>query len=106
MVLDNRKLNKFINSVHNSDKIVSYYMLPNISDLLATPGNCKIFSSLDLPCGYHHIGIKPEARSKTAFITLSGKMAFKLQTYLYLFSTQNILILMSEVLNDLDFHLA
>ena len=29
-------------SSHNSDKIVSYYPFPNISDLLARLGNCKI----------------------------------------------------------------
>ena len=73
MVLDYRKLNKAINSAHNSDKIVSYYLLPNISDLLVSLGTCKIFSSLDLHSGYHHIRIKPETRPKTAFATVSGK---------------------------------
>ena len=59
MVLDYRQLNKAINNVHNSDKIVSYYPLLNISDLLAKLGNYKIFSSLDLHYEYHHIGLKP-----------------------------------------------
>ena len=73
MVLDYRKQNKSTNSAHNNNKIVSYYPLPNISDLLARLGNCKIFSSLDLHSGYHHIEVRPEARPKTTFTIMSGK---------------------------------
>ena len=72
MILGYRQLNKAINSAYSSDKIVSYYQLMNIYDLLARLGNCKIFLSLDIYSGYHHIGLKPEAQPKTAFGTTSG----------------------------------
>ena len=103
MVLDYRKLHKAINSVHNSDRIVSYYPLPNISDLLARLGNCRILSSLDLHSRYHHTGIKPEARPKITFATMSGKwywniMPFGICSLPIIFS-----YLRSEVLKDLDF---
>ena len=73
MVLDYRKLIKANNSAHYSDRIVAHYSLPNISDLLARLGNCRILLSIDLHSGYHHIKIKPEVTPKTAFATMSGK---------------------------------
>ena len=81
MVLYNRKLKKAINSAHNSDNIVSFYPLPNISDLLSRHGNCKILSPLDLHSGYHHIGITPEARPGPAFSTIRQKMALECHTF-------------------------
>ena len=103
MVLDYRQLNKAINSAHDSDIIVSNYPLPNISDLLTRLGNFKIFSSLDLYSGYHHIGLKPEAQSKTVFATTSGKWQWNI-TPLGICSLPIIFsYLMSEVLRDLDF---
>ena len=38
-------------------------------DLLARLQNCTIFFSIDLRSGYHHIGLTPEAKPKTAFAT-------------------------------------
>ena len=92
MVLHYRKLNKAINSTHNSDKTVSYYPLPNISDLLAKLGNCKLFSSLDLHSGYHHIRIRSEARPKNSIYYNEWKMALQHRTFWHLSPTQNIFI--------------
>ena len=104
MVLDYRQLNKTISSAHNSDKIISYYPLPNISDLLARLGNCKIFSSLDFCSGYHHIRIKPKAQPKTtAFTTVSGKWQSDI-TPVGICSIPGIFsYLLWEVLRDLHF---
>ena len=55
------------------NKLISYYPLSNITDLLVRLQNCTIFPSLDLISGYHHIGLTPEAKPKTAFATTSGK---------------------------------
>ena len=68
-VLDYRSPNKSINMTHDGNSIISYYPLPNITDLLARLQNCTIFSSLELSSGYHHIGLTPEAKPKTAFAT-------------------------------------
>ena len=73
LVRDYRSLNKSINGAHSGNSVISYYPLPNIMDLLASLQNCTIFSSIDLRSGYHHIGLTPEAKLKTAFTTTSGK---------------------------------
>ena len=72
LVLDCRSLNKSVNVAHNGNSVISYYPIPNITDLLARLQNCTIFSSSDLRSGYHHIGLTPEAKLKTAFATTSG----------------------------------
>ena len=66
-------LNKSINAAHNGNCLISYYPLPNITDLLARLQKCTMFSSLHLRSGYHHIGLTPEAKTKTAFTTARGK---------------------------------
>ena len=67
LILEYRSLNKSINAAHNDSSVISYYSLPNITNLLSRLQNCKIFSSLNLRSGYHHIGLTPEAKPKTAF---------------------------------------
>ena len=65
LVSDYHLLNKSINSAYNGNKIISCYPLLNITDLLVRLQNCKIFSSLDLRSGYHHISLTLEAKPKT-----------------------------------------
>ena len=69
LVLDYWSLSKSIKAVHNGNSIISYYSLPNITDLLARLQNHTIFSSLDPGSGYHHISSMLESKSKTAFTT-------------------------------------
>ena len=49
------------------------YPLPRIDDLL---GQCKYFSTLDFVSGYWQIGVAPESREKTAFVTPQGLYEF------------------------------
>ena len=65
LLIDHRSLNKSDNMAHNRNSIMLYYILPNITDLLARLQNCTIFSSLYLRSGYHHINLTPEAKLKT-----------------------------------------
>ena len=67
LVLDHRSLNMSINTAHNVNYVISYYPLPNITDLLARLQNCIIFSSLDLSSGYHLIWLTWESRKKMIF---------------------------------------
>ena len=73
LFLDYHLLNKSVNATNNGKKVISYYPLPNITDLLARLWNCKIFSSWDLRSGYHLIGLTPKVKPNTAFATRSGK---------------------------------
>ena len=73
LVLDYHLQNKSINAEHNGNNVISYYPLPNITDLLASLWKYKLFSLLDLRSGYHHIGLTPEVKLKMVFATTNGK---------------------------------
>ena len=62
LVLDYQSLSKSINTTHKDNDVISYYPLPNITDLLARLQKCTLFSSLDLRSGYHHIVLALEAK--------------------------------------------
>ena len=51
--------------------------LPRIDELLTRFHNVKIFSSIDLRSGFHHIVLSPESQRKSAFVTPQGKWEFK-----------------------------
>ena len=65
-------LNKFIKTTNSGNKVISYYPLPNITDILARSQNCRIFSSLDLRCEYHHICLTPETKQLSLLLAESG----------------------------------
>ena len=65
--------NKSINTAHNGKSVISYYLLPNIKDLVARLQKCIQFSLLDLRSGYHHIDLTLEVNAKIAFTKTSGK---------------------------------
>ena len=67
LVIDYCLLNKSISATHNGNKVISYYPFPNITDIIAKLQKCKIYPSLILRSGYHHIGLTLEAKPKTAF---------------------------------------
>ena len=103
LVLDCKSLNEAINAEHNGNCIISYYRLPNITDLLARLQNCAIFSSLDLRLGYHHIGLTPEAKPKTAFATTCGKWHWNMAPFNICSLPGVFCYLMLQVLSGLDF---
>ena len=72
LILDYHLLNGSINATHNGNDVILYYPLLNIRDLLARLQKCKLFSSLGLRPGYHHIGLSPEAKPKTVYATTNG----------------------------------
>ena len=50
--------------------------LPKIDELLGKLKGAKVFSTLDLHQGYHHITLTEESIPKTAFTTPFGKWEF------------------------------
>ena len=99
LVLDYHLLNKFLNVVHN---VISYYPLPNITDMLARLQKCNLLTSLDLGSRYHHIGLNPEAKPKTAFAT-SGKWHWSVAPFGMCSLIGIFCYLMSQLLSGLNF---
>ena len=55
---------------------LSFQPLPKIDEVYAKLKGAKFFTTVDLCSGYYHITLAPDARAKTAFVTLFGKYKF------------------------------
>ena len=55
---------------------ISIHPLPKIDEMYAKLKGAKVFSTIDLRSGYHHIALGKSSRAKTAFVTLFGKYEF------------------------------
>ena len=71
MCVDYRALNKLLPPVKkahsNAKGILSLVPLPKIDEIYACLRGSKVFSTLDMCSGYHHVEMTDEARPKTAF---------------------------------------
>lgn len=65
----------------NSVTVRDVYPLPRIDDALSRLERSLLFSIMDLQSGYWQVGIKPEDRDKTAFITADGLYNFKVMPF-------------------------
>ena len=61
----------------NSATVMDRYPMPHLESLLDEISPANWISSLDCTAGYWQIGLKPEAREKTAFVTDSGLFQWK-----------------------------
>lgn len=80
LCIDYRCLNQQIPFVQkansNAKGVISLIPLPKIDELLGKLKGSKVFSTIDLRQGYHHIGLTEESIPKTAFTTPFGKWEF------------------------------
>ena len=71
MCVDYRALNKLLPPVKkahsNAKGVLSLVPLPKIDEIYACLRGSKVFSTLDIRSGYHHVEMTAEARPKTAF---------------------------------------
>ena len=71
MCVDYRALNKLLPPVKkahsNAKGVLSLVPLPKIDEIYACLKRSKVFSTLDMRSGYHHLEMTEEARPKTAF---------------------------------------
>ena len=101
--LDYQSLNKSVNTIHHGNSVISYYLLPNITHLLAGLQRFTIFSSLHVSSGYHHISLTPEAKPKTTFATPSGKWYWNMVVFDICLLPGVFCYLVSQVLSGLYF---
>ena len=71
MCVDYQALNKLLPQVKkahsNAKGVLSLVPLPKIDEIYACLKGSKVYSTLDMHSGYHHLEMTEEARSKTAF---------------------------------------
>lgn len=60
----------------NAVTVPDAYPIPDINATLASLGNAKFFTTIDLTSGFHQIAMKPSDIPKTAFSTMNGKFEF------------------------------
>ena len=77
LCIDFRKVNELQQQVitkGQSKGQISIHPLPKIDEMYAKLKGAKVFSTIDLSSGYHHIALGKD--SKTAFVTPFGKYEF------------------------------
>ena len=76
---DSRKVNELQQQVITEGKFKgqnSVHPLPKIDEMYAKLKGAKVFCTIDLRSGYHHIALGEDSRAKTAFVTPFGKYEF------------------------------
>ena len=80
LCVDYRVINSLLPKVqkaHSKAKgVLTLVPLPQIDHIYARLKGSKIFSTFDLRSGYHLMELSPEARAKSAFVTLLDKFEF------------------------------
>ena len=79
LCIDFRKVNELQQEVITAGKTkahISIHPLPKIDEMYAKLKGAKVFSTIDLRSGYHHIALGKSSRAKTAFVMPFGKYEF------------------------------
>ena len=106
MCVDFRKVNKLQQEVITAGKTkgqISIHPLPKIDEMYAKLKGAKVFSTIDLRSGYHHIALGKSSRAKTAFVTPIGKYEFLMVPFGLAQAPAYFQLLMNKVLHGLDF---
>ena len=109
MCVDYRALNKLlppIKKAHSNAKgVLSLVPLPKIDEIYAKLKDSKVFSTLDMRSGYHHVEMTREAHPKTAFTLPAnlGKWEFLRCPFGLAQAPAHFQRLINEVLAPFDF---
>ena len=97
-----RKVNELQQQVLTEGKFkgqISIHPLLKIDEIYAKWKGAKVFSTIDLRSGYHHIALGMDSRVKTAFVTPFGKYKFLMVP----FGLAYFQLLMNKVLKELSY---
>ena len=106
LCVDFRKVNELQQEVITAGKTkgqISIHPLPKIEEMYAKLKGAKVFSTIDLRSGYHHITLGKSSRAKTAFVTPFGKYEFLMVPFGLAQAPAYFQLLMKKVLNGLKF---
>ena len=76
LCVDFRKVNELQQEVITAGKTkgqISIHPFPKIDEMYAKLKGAKVFSTIDLRSGYHHIALGKSSRAKTTFVMPFGK---------------------------------
>ena len=82
---------------------ISIHLLPKIDEMYAKLKGAKVFSTIDLRSGYHHIALGKSSRAKTAFVTPFNKYEFLMVPFWLAQAPAYFQLLMNKVLKGLKF---
>ena len=106
LCVDFRKVNELQQEVITAGKTkgqISIHPLPKIDEMYAKLKGAKVFSTIDLRSGYHHIALGKNSRAKTAFVTPFGKYEFLMVPFGLAQAPAYFQLLMNKVLKGLKF---
>ena len=82
---------------------ISIHPLPKIDEMYAKLKGAKVFSTIDLRSGYHHIALGKSSRAKTAFVMPFGKYEFLMVPFGLAQAPAYFQLLINKVLKGLKF---
>ena len=106
LCVDFRKVNELQQEVITAGKTkgqISIHPLPKIDEMYARLKGAKVFSTIDLRSGCHHITLGKSSRAKTAFVTPFGKYEFLMVPFGLAQAPAYFQLLMNKVLKGLKF---
>ena len=106
LCVDFRKVNELQQEVITAGKTkcqISIHPLPKIDEMYAKLTGAKVFSTIDLRSGYHHIALGRSSRAKTAFVMPFGKFEFLMVPFGLAQGPAYFQLLMNKVLKGLKF---
>ena len=106
LCIDFRKVNELQQEVITAGKTkgqISIHPLPKIDEMYAKLKGAKVFSTIDLRSGYHHIALGKSSRAKTAFVTPFGKYEFLMVPFGLAQAPAYFQLLMNKVFKGLQF---
>ena len=106
LCVDFRKVNELQQEVITAGKTkgqISIHLLPKIDEMYAKLKGAKVFSTIDLRSGYHHIALGKSSRAKTAFVMPFGKYEFLMVPFGLAQAPAYFQLLMNKVLKGLKF---
>ena len=106
LCVDFRKVNELQQEVITAEKTkgqISIHPLPKIDEMYAKLKGAKVFSTIDLRSGYHHIALGKSSRAKTAFVMPFGKYEFLMVSFGLAQAPAYFQLLMNKVLKGLKF---
>ena len=106
LCVDFRKVNELQQEVITAGKTkgqISIHPLPKIDEMYVKLKGTKVFSTIDLRSGYHHIALGKSSRAKTVFVTPFGKYEFLMVPFGLAQAPAYFQLLMNKVLKGLKF---